>query len=67
MAEAGATVAELELVFGWSGGGMAALYTRSADRRRLGLAASAKLTGTPAEHPIPAPRGKVRERRKLCD
>ena len=36
-AEAGATVAELEAMFGWSGGGMASLYTRSADRRRLAL------------------------------
>ncbi len=61
LAEAGATVAELESVFGWSGGGMASLYTRSADRKRLGLAASAKLAGTGGEQPIPAPRGKVRD------
>jgi integrase len=31
----GATVAELEAIFGWSGGGMASLYTRAADRARL--------------------------------
>src|SRR5271170_2905059 len=31
----GATVAELEAIFGWAGGTMAALYTRAADRRRL--------------------------------
>ena len=61
MAEAGATVAELESVFGWSGGRMASHYTRSADRRRLGLAASGKLSGTPAEHPIPAPPSEVRD------
>lgn len=46
MAEAGATVAELESVFGWSGGRMASHYTRSADRKRLGLSASSKLSGT---------------------
>jgi integrase len=34
-AEAGATVAQLEAIFGWQGGTMAALYTRAADRRRL--------------------------------
>jgi integrase len=34
-ANAGATVAQLEAIFGWSGGAMAALYTRAADRRRL--------------------------------
>lgn len=31
----GATVAELEAIFGWTGGRMASLYTRAADRRRL--------------------------------
>lgn len=60
-AENGATVAELEAMFGWSGGRMASLYTKSADRKRLGLSASAKLPGTPAEHPIPAPSRKVRD------
>jgi len=42
-ANAGATVAELEAIFGWSGGRMASLYTRSADRRRLARAAMHKL------------------------
>lgn len=56
MAEAGATVAELESIFGWEGGGMASLYTRSADRRRIGIAASTKLIGTPAEQSIPSPK-----------
>lgn len=42
-ADNGATVAELEALFGWSGGGMAALYTRSADRRRLAKGAANKL------------------------
>jgi integrase len=36
-AEAGATVAQLDAIFGWSGGKMASLYTRAADRRRLSL------------------------------
>lgn len=58
MAEAGATVHELESVFGWSGGRMAALYTKSANRRKLGLSGSEKLPGsTVAEHPNPVPDG----------
>src|SRR5262249_14654333 len=36
-ANAGATVAQLEAIFGWEGGAMASLYTRAADRRRLAL------------------------------
>lgn len=40
----GATVAELEAIFGWQGGQMAALYTREADRRRLAQAAIGKLS-----------------------
>jgi integrase len=43
-ANAGATVAELEAIFGWQGGTMAALYTRAADRRRLAQGAMHKLT-----------------------
>jgi integrase len=42
-AENGATVAELEAIFGWQGGAMASLYTRAADRRRLALEAMHKL------------------------
>ena len=42
-AETGATVAELEAIFGWSGGSMAALYTRAADRQRLAKGAMHKL------------------------
>ena len=38
-ANAGATVAQLEAIFGWQGGTMASLYTRAADRRRLSLGA----------------------------
>lgn len=61
MAENGATVAELEAVFGWSGGRMASHYTRSANRKKLGLASSDLLDGTSEEQSIPAPRGKVRD------
>jgi len=43
-ANAGATVAQLEAIFGWSGGTMASLYTRAADRRRLAVEAMHKLT-----------------------
>jgi integrase len=43
-ANAGATVAQLEAIFGWCGGAMAALYTRAADRRRLALQAMHKLS-----------------------
>jgi hypothetical protein len=42
-ANAGATVAELEAIFGWSSGRMASLYTRSAGRRRLARRAMHKL------------------------
>jgi integrase len=42
-ANAGATVAELEAIFGWSGGKMASLYTRAADRRHLAKRAMHKL------------------------
>jgi integrase len=40
----GATVAQLEAIYGWSGGGMAALYTRAADRVRLAKEAMGKLS-----------------------
>jgi integrase len=56
LAEAGGTVAELEAVFGWEGGRMASLYTRSVDRERLAASGMAKITGTST----PAPDGKVR-------
>jgi integrase len=43
LANAGATTAELEALFAWRGGGMAALYTRKADRVKLALSGLAKL------------------------
>lgn len=42
-AEQGATVAELEAIFGWSGGQMASHYTRSANRKALAIGAMGKL------------------------
>lgn len=48
VAEAGASVAELEAIFGWSGGGMASLYTRSVDRKRLARTGMEKLQNTQA-------------------
>lgn len=59
-ADNGATVSELEAIFGWSGGGMAALYTREADRRRLAKAAMWKLAKNESETSTPAPKRKVR-------
>jgi integrase len=41
-AESGATEAELNAMFGWSGHQMAQLYTRKADRKRLAARAMAK-------------------------
>jgi integrase len=38
-AEQGATVAQLNAIFGWRGTAMASLYTEAADRKRLALEA----------------------------
>lgn len=54
-ANRGATVAELEALFGWAGGQMAALYTRSANREALSKGAAAKMTRDETETSIPAP------------
>jgi integrase len=52
----GATVAQLEAIYGWSGGKMAALYTRAADRERLARQAMRKLSRDDSENkPKPAP------------
>lgn len=58
-ANAGATVAELEAIFGWVGGTMASHYTRSADRRRLAAQAIDKLANA-GRTSIPAPSHPVR-------
>ena len=58
-AENGATVAELEAIFGWKGGKMASLYTESADRRRLAIEAMGKLANSERTS-MDAPLHKVR-------
>jgi integrase len=60
-ANRGATVAQLEAIFGWSGGTMASLYTRSADRQRIAVVAMHKLANDERTS-IPAPRDPVRAR-----
>lgn len=45
-ANSGATVAQLEAIFGWHGGTMASLYTRRADRQRLAIEAMHKLASS---------------------
>jgi integrase len=44
LANNGATVAQLEAIFGWEGGRMASHYTKQADREHLAVAAMSKLT-----------------------
>ncbi len=58
-AEHGATEAELEAIFGWSGGRMASLYTRTANRQRLSIAAMSKLENDRGTS-MPSPASKVR-------
>lgn len=60
-ANAGATVAQLEAIFGWTGGAMASLYTRKADRRRLAKEAMSKLANDERTS-IPSPDLPVRDR-----
>ena len=61
-AENGATERELEAIFGWSGGRMATLYTKSANRGRLAAGAIGKLDRAETEDrtSIPAPMAEVR-------
>lgn len=61
-AENGATERELEAIFGWSGGRMATLYTKSANRGRLAAGAIGKLDRAETEKrtSIPAPPAEVR-------
>lgn len=47
-AENGATEAELDAIFGWTGGRMAAHYTRLANRAKLAAQAAKKLKSIPA-------------------
>lgn len=60
LANNGATVAQLEAIFGWTGGKMAALYTREADRTKLARDGMGKLTQVETRTSIPAHLQKVR-------
>ena len=57
-AENGATVAQLEAIFGWKGGRMASLYTEAANRKRLALDAMHTLANEKGKSMLP-PSGKV--------
>jgi integrase len=57
-ANAGATVPQLEAIFGWSGGTMASHYTREADRVRLAKEAMHKLANDQRTS-MPSPNDKV--------
>ena len=50
----GATVKELEAIFGWQGGRMAALYTEAADRVHLAKMAMTKLDASRTSPPSPS-------------
>lgn len=57
----GATEHQLMAIFGWTDPKTAAIYTRSANRRKLSQEAMQKMAGgTPSEHPMPVPDEKVR-------
>jgi integrase len=55
----GATVAQLKALFGWTSDAMAALYTKTADRERLGKEAGHMLANAERTS-IPAPSDQVR-------
>lgn len=55
----GATVAQLNAIFGWSGTAMASLYTQEADHRRLAMDATHKLAND-QRTALPAPGHPVR-------
>jgi integrase len=55
----GATVAQLNALFGWTGSKMASLYTQSADRKRLAQDAIGMMANETATS-IPSPSDKVR-------
>jgi integrase len=59
-ADNGATVYELEAIFGWQGGSMAALYTQAANRKRASQRAMAMMERTADEQSMVLPEQKVR-------
>lgn len=64
LADNGATESQLEAIFGWSGGQMAALYTRAANRRKGAQAAMSKLDETATSIPPPDEKVGEAERKK---
>jgi integrase len=59
-AENGATEAELDALFGWTGGRMAAHYTKTANRTKLAKQAAEKLKSIPSPYlKVGAPSDKV--------
>jgi integrase len=60
-ADNGATVAELEAIFGWHGGQMASHYTKEANRVRLARDSMYKLVSNDIGTSIPSPEGEVRD------
>lgn len=61
IAEAGASVAELEALFGWQGGAMASLYTKAANRKCLSRRAMERMraeTAPSAAGAAPSARNK---------
>ena len=60
-AENGASVAQLNAIFGWKGTAMASLYTEAAERKRLAAEAMTKVQrGNETATIPPAPSRKVR-------
>ena len=60
-AEEGASVAQLNAIFGWTGTAMASLYTQAADRKRLAVEAMAMIAGrNETATSIPSPSHEVR-------
>jgi len=67
-AEAGLSVPEMDALFGWSGGGMASRYTKSASRTRLAVAATEKIVNKNSPHPIsesPSPKKLTSKKKDL--
>ena len=62
-AENGATEAELDAIFGWTGGRMASHYTKTANRARLAKQAAEKLKSIPA----PLAKGRGQEQNVVTD
>jgi integrase len=58
-AEAGVTMRELEALFGWTGGTVASLYTKTADRKRLAMQASEKIENAQRPHQVEVVRGNT--------